>query len=118
MDYASLIRDDFLQGVGYGSGRSVGGLELFQNTLDWMALDTDLVRLRSKRAIDRKLTFLDVDPSSTESDEEIRARIASRKQWLRLANILVPVVLLLGLGGFLWSKRAAEKRTFLAGTQK
>lgn len=116
---ASMIRDDFLRGVPpFGLPRSVGGLELYQNALDWLALDTDLVELRNKRDVDRKLIFVETDPNSSESIEEMKARAAAKKKFWRWLNILAPVVVLLGTGAFIWSKRSAEKRSFLAGQQR
>ena len=112
---ASLIRDDFLTGPRpmMGLTRSIGGLNLFNNALDWMALDTDLVELRNSKQVDRSLEFIAPDPNGKETPEERRRRIGSKKQFLRWLNILAPMVLLMGFGCVLWSKRSAEKRGFL-----
>ncbi len=112
---SSLIRDDFLRGIGqFRMPQCVGGIEFFQNAIDWLALDTDLIELRNKREVDRKLEFVAMDPNSKESFEERKARIAAKKKFYRWLNILGPTVVLLGLGLFLYWKRSAEKRNFLA----
>lgn len=116
---ASFVRDDFLTGLPpYRLTRSVGGIQMLENAIDWLALDSDLIELRNKRERDRKLNFGGPSLDADESQEEYAARVASSKSFYRWLNILLPVIALLGLGLLLWTLRSAEKRSFLASTPR
>ena len=121
---ANLIRDDHLSGrfpqwmsqpLMRGMMESLAGGQgatLFNNLLDWMALDLDLVELRARRNVDRKLDFMgQVSPG--EDAELVKARVATKKIWIQWSNIVLPVLVLLGFGLILLTKRLAEKRAFL-----
>ena len=116
---ASFVRDDFLQGLPpFGLTRSVGAIQFLENTIDWLALDADLVALRNKRESDRTLTFVEPSIDGKETQDQINARVASAKKFYRWLNIFLPVVALLGVGLLLFAKRSSEKRRFLAATPR
>ena len=112
---ANMVRDDFLSGQPwYGMRRASGGLELFQNAVDWLALGTDLIELRNKRDVDRSLSFVGDELASTLSQDDRKKQIASKKAFLKALNIGLPVLLILGIGLIMWIKRRGEKSAFLA----
>ena len=112
---ANLVRDDFLTGQPwFRMQRAQGGLELFQNAVDWLALGTDLIELRNKRDVDRSMSFVADDATNTLSPEERKEQIASKKAFLKVLNIGLPVVLILAIGLIMWIKRRSEKSAFLA----
>ncbi|HHI80686.1 MAG TPA: hypothetical protein ENK02_11985 [Planctomycetes bacterium] len=114
---ASLIRDDFIMGIGPArTPSSREGIVFFSNLLDSMALDLDLVELRNLRSVDRKLKFVD-DISGKMSLEEYKTLVATKKKRLRLLNVFGPVLGLLLVGLVIWFLRSSEKRRFLALVQ-
>ncbi|MCA8972338.1 MAG: hypothetical protein KDC95_21300, partial [Planctomycetes bacterium] len=116
---ATFVRDDFLQGLPpFGLTRSIGGIQFLENSIDWLALDADLVELRNKRESDRTLEFVPPSADGTETQQQLEARVASAKKFYRWINVLVPVLVLLGIGVLLYAVRSSEKRRFLAATPR
>ena len=113
---ANMIRDDHLRGYYgmMGMARSANGQAFFDNLVDWMSLDLDLVELRSSRTVDRRIIFDKGDGPENESEEAKKMRIAWKKAFLRWANTLGPIFLILVFGLITFSVRAGEKRRFLA----
>ncbi len=125
---ANFIRDDHLSGrfpqwmsqpLMRGMVESLfsrQGRPLFDNLLDWMALDLDLIELRARRNVDRSLDFVG-EVSPDEDQDLLKARVATKKWWIQWSNILLPVLALLGFGLLLLMKRMAEKRAFLSSAK-
>ncbi len=115
---ASLIRDDFLVGVGpLRQPSSQGGLQFFNNMLDWIALDTDLIELRNRRSVDRSMKFAKLDVAGGETPEQLKERVGRKKSWIRILNILLPLAVLVGLGAVTFLVRAGQKHRFLDEVQ-
>lgn len=116
---ASFVRDDFLQGLPpLRRPASIGGIQLYENAVDWMALDSDLIALRNKRESDRGLKFAEPDITGKEAPEAFAERVAAAKSFAKWTNILLPAIVLLAIGLVLLSVRSAEKRSFLANTPR
>jgi len=119
---ANMIRDDHLDPRNNPLGQfgttywNQGGGVVFNNIVDWMALDLDLVELRTRRSKDRKLDFASEVFGEKETPEQRKARAATTKAFLKWGNTLFPVLVLLGYGVFTLVRRSAEKRAFLSSS--
>jgi ABC-type uncharacterized transport system involved in gliding motility auxiliary subunit len=111
---ATFLRDDALrQNLNYLLLQPSRGAVLFQNVVDTFSLDDDLIALRTRRQVDRKMSFGQQDVAGGEGPEEFEARMASKKALLRLVNIGLTPLLLIGVGLILLLSRSSAKRTFL-----
>jgi ABC-type uncharacterized transport system involved in gliding motility auxiliary subunit len=107
-----LVRGDYARLGGPASGEQ--GRIFMRALLDWLAQDDDLVALRSRSLVDRGIAL--VESSALSDDEPWRAverleEARARLQWIYLC---VPTGALLLIGAFVWFRRSAAKRRFLA----
>ena len=100
-----LISDSkFLSDEG---GMSIPDNVIFlMNTVDYLAGDEDLIELRSREVTSRPLDILgltDQEESMYTEDEKNKMKDKIKKRW-KLANILLPSILILGFGFFRFKK--------------
>jgi hypothetical protein len=114
---ADFLRDDFVnrsyvqQGGPY-SAMTAG--PFFAQLLDWLAEDRDLVELQSRSAVDRTLKFVDGATGPNADPRLAEQALRSKTFWLRTVNVVLPGLLLAGVGLLVFFVRRAQKRAFLA----
>lgn len=111
---SDFVRDDLVRGdyARVGGPYSTMGGAFFNNLLDWLAEDRDLVALQSRATVDRTLKFVETPPPGT--DPRVAEQALNRKTtWLRFFNIALPGVLLGLFGLLVFLLRRRQKRSFL-----
>ena len=71
-----------------GGGFFAENLRFAQNLIDWISLDNDMLEIRSRGVVSRRL-------DRSEGNETL----------IEYANYLIPLIILLALGGYLYVKR-------------
>ncbi|MEO6595512.1 MAG: Gldg family protein, partial [Planctomycetota bacterium] len=115
---ADFLRDDLVRGdYGQAGGPvSTNGPTFFLQMLDWLSEDRDLVALQSRIPQDRTLKFVDTEATPTADARLAEQALASKTDWLRALNIVVPCALLALFGLLVFGVRRAQKRSFLASS--
>lgn len=114
---SDMIRDDLVSMEYDRSGGPISqlGATFFVSMLDWLSEDQDLLALRTKQPMDRRLSFAAAGPfgaAPTNPDE-----LEQRAEWMRAVNIGGPVVALLAIGIVVWLRRRAQKQSFIAAVE-
>lgn len=113
---ADFLRDDFVRGdyMQGGGPYSLFAGPFWSQLLDWIAEDQDLVALQTRGVTDRTLRFADELDGPKQDPRLAEQRLRSKTTLLRLANVLVPSVLLALFGLSVLLVRRGQKRSFLA----
>ena len=114
---SDMIRDDLVTGEYDRAGGPISqlGATFFVSMLDWLSEDQDLLALRSKQPVDRRLSFTDAGAfGAAPADVNEMDR---RAQWMRVVNIGAPVAALLLIGVVVWLRRRAQKQSFIAAVE-
>lgn len=117
---ATFLRDDLMLGEYEQIGGPVSGrraMPFFAQLLDWMAEDRDLAELQSRIATDRSLVLLETNEIGTDRATAEQA-LSDKTRLLVVANVALPVLLLLCIGAVVWSMRSGQKRRFLAALNR
>lgn len=116
---SDFLRDDLLSNAHAQAGGPIAderGIMFFALLLDDLQEDKDLLELSSKAATERMLNFVESKPGVEEPAEVLAQRENRKAVYLRTANIVVPVVLLVLCGLVVLLGRRAQKRAFLSAT--
>jgi ABC-type uncharacterized transport system involved in gliding motility auxiliary subunit len=113
---ADFVRDDLVNRTyaQQGGPCSMMAGPFFAQLLDWLAEDRDLVELQSRSAVDRTLKFVDGGAVPNADPRLAEQELRSKTFWLRAINLVLPGLLLAGLGLAVFLVRRAQKRAFLA----
>lgn len=114
---ADFLRDDFVNRTYVQQGGPYSAMTagpFFAQLLDWLAEDRDLVELQSRSAVDRTLKFVDGGAGPNADPRLAEQAVRSKTFWLRTVNLVLPGLLLAGLGMLVFFVRRAQKRAFLA----
>jgi ABC-type uncharacterized transport system involved in gliding motility auxiliary subunit len=116
---SDFIRDDLVRGDyrQLGGPVSQNGGGFFMLLLDWLSQDRDLADLQSRVPEDRKLTFLEQNPTAQEDPRDFDKRLRSELAFVRNFNFIVPCVILVAVGLLVWLYRRNQKRAFLAAIE-
>lgn len=112
---ADFVRDDLARGDYQQRGGPVSqraAVPFFYQLLDWLAQDADLAELQSRVPVARSLQL--VTEQTGEAPAEFERRRDQQKLRLQLLNILLPILVLGGIGVVVFVARRAQKRTFLS----
>jgi len=110
---SDFVRDDLITGEYRQTGPvSAFGPVFFQNLVDWMAEDQDLLELRNKTSPDRRLRFatpeLDQDPAVFAEQIKARGRL------LGYLNVGLPVIAIIVIWVLASLRRRSRKQSFLS----
>ena len=111
---ADFLRDDLVRNEygQRGGPASTLGFTFFSQLLDWLAQDQDLIELQSRVSVQRALQLVSEKPGEAPADFEKRRD--QMKTRLQLLNILLPILVLGGIGIVVYMGRRAQKRSFLS----
>ncbi|HEU4417452.1 MAG TPA: hypothetical protein VFT55_00860, partial [Planctomycetota bacterium] len=114
---SDFIRDDLVRGDYQQAGGPYStplGRTFFEQLLDWIAEDSDLVALQARVPVDRTLKLLESEATPNTDARLYEQSLRGRTSWLRGLNVVLPAGLLAAFGLCVFLVRRAQKRTFLA----
>ncbi|MCR9243974.1 MAG: GldG family protein [bacterium] len=111
---SDFIRDDLVGGnyARLGGPYSTMGGAFFNNLLQWLAKDSDLVALQSRQLTTRTLQLVD-DPAPGTDPRVVEEAVNAKTAALRGVNIVLPCLLLGAFGLMVFMIRRGQKKTFL-----